>query len=68
MGLKHLPLVSIVLLLLSILTGITLGGESLSGRLKCLGFWLMGTKDAGTFCRGNRSYFHFGNLTKQTAS
>jgi hypothetical protein len=32
MGLKHLPLVSIVLLLLSILIGITFGGESLSGR------------------------------------
>ncbi len=42
MGLKHLPLVSIMLLLLSILTGITLSGESLSGRLKCLGFWLKG--------------------------
>jgi len=38
MGLKHLPLVSIVLLLLNILTGITLGGENLSGRLGCLGF------------------------------
>jgi len=40
MGLKHLPLVSIVLLLFSILVGITIGGQSLSGRLKCLGFWL----------------------------
>jgi hypothetical protein len=30
MGLKHLPLISIVLLLLSILVGITLGGQSLS--------------------------------------
>jgi len=38
MGLKHLLLVSIVLLLLNILTGIILGGESLSGRLRCLGF------------------------------
>jgi len=44
MGLKHLPLVSIVLLLLSILTGITLGEESLSGRLRCLGFWLRGNE------------------------
>jgi len=34
MGLKHLPFVSIVFLLLSILTRITLGGESLSGRFK----------------------------------
>jgi len=33
MGLKHLPFVNIVLLLLSILVGITLGAESLSGRL-----------------------------------
>jgi len=40
MGLKHLPLVSIVLLLRSILVGITLGGQSLSGRLRGLGFWL----------------------------
>jgi len=40
MGLKHLLLVSIVLLLLSILVGITLGGQILSGRLRCLGFWL----------------------------
>jgi hypothetical protein len=32
------PLVSIVFLLLKILTGITLGGESLSGKLRCLGF------------------------------
>jgi hypothetical protein len=44
MGLKHLPLVSIVLLLLSILVRITLGGQILSGRLKCLGFWL---RDSG---------------------
>jgi hypothetical protein len=29
-----------VLLLLSILNAITFGGESLSGRLRCLGFWL----------------------------
>jgi len=42
MGLKHLPLVSIVLLLLNILTEITLGGENMSGRLKCLGFGLRG--------------------------
>jgi hypothetical protein len=40
MGLKHLPLVSIVLFLLSILIGITLGGQSLNGRLRCLSFWL----------------------------
>jgi hypothetical protein len=26
----------------SILSGITLGGESLSGRLRCFGFWLRG--------------------------
>jgi hypothetical protein len=38
MGLKRLPFVNIVFLLLSILTGITFGGESLSGRLKCLSF------------------------------
>jgi hypothetical protein len=42
MGLKHLPLINIVLYFLSILTGITLGGESLSGRLRCLGFSLKG--------------------------
>jgi hypothetical protein len=42
MGLKHLPLVNIVVLLLKILIGITLGGESMSGRLRCLGFWLRG--------------------------
>jgi hypothetical protein len=42
MGLKHLPLVSIVLLLLNILTGITLGGENLSGRLRCFSFCLKG--------------------------
>jgi len=42
MGLKHLPLINIVLLLLSIFTGITFGGESLSGRLRCLSFWLRG--------------------------
>ncbi len=44
MGLKHLLLINIVLLL-SILTGITLGGESSSGRLRCLllveGQWKM---------------------------
>jgi len=34
MGLKHLPLLNIVLLLFNILTIITLGGESLSARLK----------------------------------
>jgi hypothetical protein len=39
MGLKDLSLVSIVLLLLNILIGITFGGESLSGRLRCL--WLL---------------------------
>jgi hypothetical protein len=43
MGLKQLPLVSIVLLLFSILTGITLGGENMDGRLKCFGFWLKGS-------------------------
>jgi hypothetical protein len=42
MGLKHLLLVSIVLLLLNILTGITLGGENMNGRLKCLSFGLRG--------------------------
>jgi hypothetical protein len=42
MGLKHLPLVNIMFLFLNILTGITLGGESMSGRLRCLGFWLRG--------------------------
>jgi hypothetical protein len=47
MGLKDFPLVSIVLLL-NILIGIIFGGESLSGRLRCFGFWLQGrgaTKD-----------------------
>ncbi len=44
MGLKHLPLVSIVLLLLSILVGIALGGQSMNGRLRCLGFWLRDSK------------------------
>jgi hypothetical protein len=44
MGFKHLLLVNIVLLLLNILTGITFGGESLSGRLKCLGFGLKGSR------------------------
>jgi hypothetical protein len=39
MALKHLPFVSIVLLLLIILTGITLGAENLSEKLKFLGFW-----------------------------
>jgi hypothetical protein len=39
MGLKHL-LLGIVLLFFNILIGITLGGESLDGRLRCLGFWL----------------------------
>ncbi len=43
MGLKHLLLVSILLLLLNILSGITLGGESLNGRLRCFGFWLRGS-------------------------
>jgi len=40
MGLKHFPLANIVLLLLSILIGITLGGENLNGRLRGLGFCL----------------------------
>jgi hypothetical protein len=44
MGLKHLPLVSIVILLLNILTGITLGGQSLNGRLRCLGFLVEGQR------------------------
>jgi hypothetical protein len=44
MGLKHLPLVNIVLLPLNILIKITLGGESMSGRLRCLGFWLRGSR------------------------
>jgi len=30
--------------LLSILTGITFGGENLNGRLNYLGFWLRGNK------------------------
>ena len=38
MGLKHLLLINIVLLLLSILIGITFGGGSLNGRLRCFGF------------------------------
>jgi hypothetical protein len=42
MGLKHLPLVSIMFLLLNILTRITLGGENMSARLRCLGFWWKG--------------------------
>jgi hypothetical protein len=42
MGLKHLPFVIIVLLLLNIFTIITLRGESLSGRLMCLGFLVEG--------------------------
>jgi hypothetical protein len=42
MGLKHLPLFNIVLLLLIIIIGITLGEESLIRRLKCLGVWLKG--------------------------
>jgi hypothetical protein len=41
MGLKHLLFVSIVFLLLNILTRITLGGESLSGRLLVEGQWKM---------------------------
>jgi hypothetical protein len=45
-GLEALPLVSIMLLLLNILLGITLGGQNLSGRLRCLGFWL---KDNGKY-------------------
>jgi hypothetical protein len=44
MDLKHLLLVIIVFFLLNILTGFTLGGENLIGRLKCLGFWLKGNE------------------------
>jgi hypothetical protein len=44
MGLKHLPLVNIVLFLLSILIEITLGRESLSGMLTCFGFWWRGSR------------------------
>jgi hypothetical protein len=44
MGLKHLLFVNIVLLLFNILIGISLGGESLSERLRCLGFWLRGRR------------------------
>jgi len=44
MGLKHLLLINIVLLLFNILTIITLGGENLNGRLRCLGFWLRGNE------------------------
>ncbi len=36
MGLKHLPFVTIVFLLLNIFIGITFGGKSLSGRLRCV--------------------------------
>jgi hypothetical protein len=39
MGLKHLPLVNIILFLLSILTGITLGGQSLKWKVEVL--WLL---------------------------
>jgi hypothetical protein len=52
MGLKHLPLVNIVLFLLSIFTTITLGGKSLSGRLRCLGFWLRVAEDVDKFYHG----------------
>ncbi len=44
MGLKHLPLVSIMFFILSILTGITFGGQSMSGELKCLGFLVKGKR------------------------
>ncbi len=37
-GLEAPPLISIMFLFFSILIGITLGGESLSGRLRCFGF------------------------------
>ncbi len=67
MGLKDLPFVNIVLFLLNILIIITFGGESMNGRLRCLGFWLRVVEDVGIFCRGNRSYFHSENLTKQIA-
>jgi hypothetical protein len=49
MGLKHVPLVSIVFFLLNILIRITLGGESLSERLRCFGFWLKGSKKMLTY-------------------
>ncbi len=39
-GLEALLVVSIMILFLSILVGINVGGQSLSGRLRCLGFWL----------------------------
>jgi hypothetical protein len=42
-GLEDFPLVNIVLLLLNIFIGIILGGESLSGRLRCLSFWFRGS-------------------------
>jgi hypothetical protein len=45
MGLKHLPLVNIVLVFLSILTKITLGGDSLNARLRCLGFLVEGQRN-----------------------
>ncbi len=67
MGLKHLLLINIVFLLLSILTGITLGGEGLSGKLRCLDFWLRGIEDVSRFYYGNRSCFYSKNLAKQTA-
>jgi hypothetical protein len=42
MSLKHLLLVNIALLLLSILIRVTFGGKSPSGKLRCFGFWLRG--------------------------
>jgi hypothetical protein len=44
MGLKHLPLVNIMLLLFNIFTKITLGAESLNGRLKCFRFLVKGQR------------------------
>jgi hypothetical protein len=44
MGLKHLPLVSIMLLLFNILTRIIHDGGNMNGRLRCLDFWLRGNK------------------------
>jgi hypothetical protein len=64
MGLKHVPLINIVSLLPSILTNITLSGESLNGRVRCLGFWLRATENAGRFYHGNQSYFLFRKLSK----
>jgi hypothetical protein len=67
MGLKHLPLVSIVFLLLSILIGITFGGESLSGRLKCFGFWLKGSGKCWQILPWQSELLSFWELNKKNS-